>query len=65
MENHSYDDVIGSSDTPSINALAAECGLAVNYHNVTHPQPAQLLGRHLRAEPGRPVALHTRLLAVR
>jgi phospholipase C len=37
MENHSYDSVIGSTDAPYINSLASECGLATNYHNVTHP----------------------------
>ena len=37
MENHSYNTVIGSSDAPYINSLASECGLATNYHNVTHP----------------------------
>jgi hypothetical protein len=37
MENHSYETVIGSPGAPYINALAAACGLATNYHNVTHP----------------------------
>ena len=37
MENHSYDAVIGSSGAPFTNRLAAECGLATNYHNVAHP----------------------------
>jgi phospholipase C len=37
MENHSYDSVIGASDAPYINSLAGECGLATNYHNITHP----------------------------
>jgi phospholipase C len=37
MENHSYDTVIGSPDAPYINNVASECGLATNYHNVTHP----------------------------
>jgi hypothetical protein len=37
MENHSYGDIIGSSQAPYINSLASECGLATNYHNVTHP----------------------------
>jgi phosphatidylinositol-3-phosphatase len=36
-ENHSYGDIIGSSQAPYINNLAAECGLATNYHNVSHP----------------------------
>jgi phospholipase C len=37
MENHSYDEIIGSKQAPSTNQLAADCGLATNYHNVTHP----------------------------
>jgi phospholipase C len=37
MENHSYNSVIGASDAPYINSLAGNCGLATNYHNVTHP----------------------------
>jgi hypothetical protein len=37
FENHNYDAVIGSGDAPYTNRLAAGCGLATNYHNVTHP----------------------------
>jgi len=37
MENHSYNTIIGSSQAPYINSLATECGLATNYHNVSHP----------------------------
>ena len=37
MENSSYDDVIGSTDTPRISALASKYGLATNYWAVTHP----------------------------
>ena len=37
MENHSYGAVIGAADAPYINSIAGECGLATNYHNVTHP----------------------------
>jgi hypothetical protein len=37
MENHSYSSIIGSSRAPYINSLATECGLAANYHNVSHP----------------------------
>ena len=37
MENHSYNSIIGSSRAPYINSLATECGLATNYHNVSHP----------------------------
>jgi hypothetical protein len=37
MENHSYGQIIGSRQAPYINALAAQCGLATNYHNISHP----------------------------
>jgi phosphatidylinositol-3-phosphatase len=44
MENHSYDSVIGpagseaAARSPYLNrSLARDCGLASNYHNVTHP----------------------------
>jgi phosphatidylinositol-3-phosphatase len=37
MENHSYNTIIGSSQAPYINSLAAQCGLATNYHNISHP----------------------------
>ena len=38
MENHSYGDIIGNkAQAPYLNALASECGLATNYHNVSHP----------------------------
>jgi hypothetical protein len=37
FENHSYDKIIGSTSAPYINSVASECGLATNYHNVTHP----------------------------
>lgn len=37
MENRAYNTIIGSSQAPYINSLAAECGLATNYHNITHP----------------------------
>jgi phosphatidylinositol-3-phosphatase len=37
MENHSYNAIIGSSQAPYINSLAGKCGLATNYHNITHP----------------------------
>jgi hypothetical protein len=37
MENHSYEEIIGSAEAPYINSLAAQCGLAINYHNISHP----------------------------
>jgi hypothetical protein len=44
MENTSYNDVIGSAQAPYVNALASECGLATNYHNLTHPSAPEYLG---------------------
>lgn len=35
MENHSYSAIIGHA--PYITALAHRCGLATNYHAITHP----------------------------
>ena len=37
MENHSYGKIIGSAKAPYINSVADECGLATNYHNISHP----------------------------
>ncbi|HEY6311302.1 MAG TPA: alkaline phosphatase family protein [Streptosporangiaceae bacterium] len=37
MENHSSGTIVGSSQAPYLSALARECGLATNYHNITHP----------------------------
>jgi phosphatidylinositol-3-phosphatase len=37
MENHSYEEIVGSSSAPYLNSLARSCGLATNYHNITHP----------------------------
>ncbi len=44
MENHSYDTIIGSSQAPYINKLAGECGLATNYHNISHPSLPNYVG---------------------
>ena len=43
-ENHSYGKIIGSSQAPYINALAKQCGLATNYHNISHPSLPNYLG---------------------
>ncbi|MGH9069228.1 MAG: alkaline phosphatase family protein [Acidimicrobiales bacterium] len=37
MENRSYPSIIGSPSAPYENRLARQCGLATNYHAVTHP----------------------------
>ena len=52
MENRSYSEVVGA---PYIKMLSSQCGLATNYHNVSHPsQPnyiAMTSGRPLAALP--------------
>ncbi len=51
LENHGYDQVIGSQDAPFINrTLAAGCGLATNAHNETHPS----LPNYIAATSGLP-----------
>jgi hypothetical protein len=37
MENKPYSAVIGSSSAPYVNTLAKRCGLAADYHGVSHP----------------------------
>jgi acid phosphatase len=37
MENHGYDEIIGSAEAPYINQLAARYGVAANYVSVAHP----------------------------
>jgi hypothetical protein len=37
MENHSYSDIIGSSQAPYLNRLAASCGLATSFSAEAHP----------------------------
>ena len=37
MENHDYSRLIGASDAPYLNWLAAHCGLATNYTAAGHP----------------------------
>ena len=38
MENRTYDSVInGAGNAPELERYAADCGLAVDYHGVTHP----------------------------
>jgi phospholipase C len=43
-ENHSYGTIIGSPEAPYINEIANECGLATNYHNITHPSLPNYVG---------------------
>jgi hypothetical protein len=38
FENHGYGEIVGSSQAPFTNrTLAAQCGLATNYHAIGHP----------------------------
>jgi hypothetical protein len=37
MENKNYSSIVGSSSAPYENQIAQRCGLATNYHAVTHP----------------------------
>jgi hypothetical protein len=37
MENQSYEEIVGSDSAPYLSSLARACGLATNYHNITHP----------------------------
>ncbi len=37
MENHSFGTIIGAKQAPYLNSLAGKCGLATNYHNISHP----------------------------
>jgi phospholipase C len=53
MENHSYGQIIGNSQAPYINSIARSCGLATNYHNVSHPS----LPNYLAATSGLAVSL--------
>jgi phospholipase C len=52
MENHSSSAILGSPDAPYINSLAAGCGLATNYHNISHPS----LPNYIAATSGLPLS---------
>lgn len=52
MENHSYPNIIGSSQAAYINTVAKECGSATNYHNITHPS----LPNYIAATSGLPLS---------
>jgi hypothetical protein len=52
MENHSSGDIIGNTaQAPYINSIASQCGLATNYHNLSHPS----LPNYVGATSGLPV----------
>jgi len=44
LENHSYGAILGSSQAPYFNTLAKDCGVATNYHNITHPSLPNYIG---------------------
>lgn len=44
FENHSYGEIYGSSSAPFINGVISACGVATNYHNLTHPSLPNYLG---------------------
>lgn len=45
MENHSFVDIVGSPSAPYINdTLIAGCGLATNFHNITHVSLPNYIG---------------------
>lgn len=44
FENHSSSQIIGSSQAPYFNTIASECGLAANYHNLSHPSLPNYVG---------------------
>jgi len=44
MENHSEGQIVGASAAPYINSLIASCGLATNYHNITHVSLPNYIG---------------------
>ena len=37
LENHDYEEIVGSSDAPYINSLIAQGALATNYQDTNHP----------------------------
>ena len=49
LENRSYSEVMGA---PYLSSLAAGCGVATNYHNLSHPS----LPNYLAMTSGRPLA---------
>jgi len=53
FENHSFGEVVGAGDAPFMNhALIRHCGLATNYHGLTHPS----LPNYIAATAGLPLS---------
>ncbi len=48
LENHDYDEIVGSDNAPYVNSLIAQYGLATNYHDTIHPS----LGNYLHMISG-------------
>src|SRR5438045_2803539 len=44
MQNHGYNQIIGSTNAPYITSLANTYGVATNYHGLTHPSLPNYLG---------------------
>src|SRR5215470_10627385 len=44
FENHSASQIIGSSQAPYFNTIANDCGVATNYHNLSHPSLPNYVG---------------------
>jgi phospholipase C len=43
-ENFSYSSIVGSSQAPYINSVIKSCGLATDYHNITHNSLPNYIG---------------------
>jgi acid phosphatase len=43
-ENYSYSSIVGSSQAPYINSVIKSCGLATDYHNITHNSLPNYIG---------------------
>jgi hypothetical protein len=52
FENKNSTSIIGSSQAPYFNSIAGQCGLATNYHNLSHPS----LPNYVGATSGLPVS---------
>jgi len=44
MENHSFDQIVGSPAAAFLNGLIEECGVATNFHNITHVSLPNYIG---------------------
>jgi hypothetical protein len=44
FENHSYSTIYKSASAAYINSVISACGLATNYHNISHPSLPNYIG---------------------